>query len=156
MNKRILGALMIVPILFTFWRCSLSASQEAALNSSLSNYIQARNDCQVVGLVGFTYPELVKDFKSISDSVFKTKFDCDKSGEYYYQIQNPTLRSTVSEGKNIHVLYEFDGYGEQEDEYKKRNFKLVAISENKGENWFFISKTDYDNDTLCKQLKRLL
>jgi len=145
-----------IPILLLLWQCTLSASQEAALNSSLSKYIQARNDCQVVGLVGFTYPELVKDFKNHGDSAFQQKFDCDKNLEYYYAIQNATLRQTMKNDKTIHVLYEFDGFGEKKDEYLKRNFQLVAISENDGENWFFISRTDYNNDSLCKNMERLI
>lgn len=144
------------PLLFLLVQCTLSAQQEAALNSSLSKYIMARNDCQVVGLVGFTYPELVKDFKNVSDSAFQYKFDCDKNQDYYFAIQNATLRSTSKSNSNIHVLYEFDGYGERNDEFQKRNFKLVAISENDGENWFFMPWTDYTNDTLCKNFKRLI
>lgn len=148
--------LFCFPLLMLLWQCTLSASQEASLNSSLSKYIQARNECQVVGLVGFTYPELVKDYKNQGDSSFQQKFDCENNREYYYAIQNATLRETMKQDKIIHVLYEFDGYGEQEDEYLKRNFQLVAISENDGENWFFISRTDYNNDSLCKNMERLI
>lgn len=144
------------PLVVLFVQCTLSAKQEAALNSSLAKYIQARNECMVTGLVGFTHPELVKDFKAAGDSLFSVKFDCENNPEYYYAIQNATLRSTSTEGENIHVLYEFDGYGELEDEYKKRNFKLVAISENNGVNWFFIPWKDYTNDTLCENLKHLI
>lgn len=148
--------LFCFPLLILFFQCTLSAKQEATLNSALSKYIIARNDCQVVGLVGFTYPELVKEYKQISDSVFQYNFDCDKNPAYYYAIQNATLRSTSKENSSIHVLYEFDGYGEKEDEYQKRNFKLVAISENNGENWYFLPWTEYINQALCKNLKRLI
>lgn len=137
-------------------QCTLSARQEQALNTALGKYIQARNECLTTGLVGFTHPALVKDFQQAGDSLFSRKFDCINNPEYYYTIQNATLRSTTTEGEHIQVLYEFDGYGEKEDEYKKRNFKLVAVSENNGTNWFFIPWTDYDNDTLCKSVKRLL
>lgn len=143
-------------LLILFVQCTLSAKQEASINSALSKYINARNDCQVVGLVGFTYPELVKEYKQISDSVFQFKFDCDKNPAYYFAIQNATLRTIAQEKESIHVLYEFDGYGEKEDEFQKRNFKLVAISENNGENWYFLPWTEYTNETLCKNLKRLI
>lgn len=146
--------LFCFPFLMVFVQCTLSAKQEAALNSSLAKYIHARNDCELVGLVGFTYPELVKQYKDAGDSLFQYKFNCEENPEYYYAIQNATLRSTVKENNEIQVLYEFDGYGEKEDEYKKRNFELIAISENNGENWFFIPMTDYKNDTLCKGLTR--
>ncbi len=150
------NTLFYFPLLLILCQCTLSARQEEALNSSLAKYMQARNECMVTGLVGFTYPELVRDFKEAGDSLFSGKFDCDNNPEYYYAIQNATLRSTESEGEMIQVLYEFDGYGELEDEYKKRNFKLVAVSENDGENWFFIPWKDYTNDTLCRNLKHLL
>ena len=118
--------------------CTLSADQEASLNSSVARYIKARNECQVVGLVGFTYPELVKDYKSLGDSVFQYNFDCEENVEYINLIQNPTLRSTSKEGKTIHVLYDFDEYNEEDDKFYPRAFELVAISENDGVNWFFI------------------
>lgn len=144
------------PFLMLFVQCTLTAKQEASLNSGLAKYIHARNDCELVGLVGFTYPELVKDFKVSGDSSFQYKFDCEKNPEYYYAIKNATLRSTVKEGNEIQVLYEFDGYGERDDEFQKRNFELIAISENDGENWFFIPMAYYKNDSFCKNLKRLI
>ncbi len=143
-------------LLLFFAQCTLSAKQEASLNSGLAKYIHARNECELVGLVGFTYPDLVKEYKDAGDSVFQYKFNCDKNPDYYYAIQNATLRESVKENNVIHVLYEFDGYGEKEDELKRRNFQLIAITENNGENWFFMPMKDYKNDSICKDLKRLL
>lgn len=136
--------------------CTLTADQEASLNSSVSRYIQARNECQVVGLVGFTHPELVKDFKSQGDSVFQQKFDCKDNPDYFNLIQNPTLRSTVKEGKTIHVLYDFDEYNQEDDVLSRRAFELVAISDNDGENWFFMPWKNYADKSQCKNLKRLI
>jgi len=143
----------VVALLFG---CTFSADQEAALNSSLARYIQARNECQVVGLVGFTYPELVRDFKSQGDSVFQHQFDCDKNPDYFNIIQNATLRTTSKENESIHVLYDFDEYNEGDGTFFKRAFELVAISENDGVNWFFIPWKEYYDKNQCKNLKRLI
>jgi protein-tyrosine phosphatase len=134
----------------------MSASQEASLNSSVSKYIIARNNCQLVGLVGFTYPELVKEFKDMGDSIFKQKFDCKNNSSYQLQLQNPTLRTVEKKGLQIQVLYEFDAYRETEEKVIQTEFKLVAISENEGINWFFMQFDDYVNKDNCKLLDRLL
>src|SRR5690606_3542720 len=92
------------PVVVLFIQCSLNASQEQALNTALGRYIQARNECMTTGLVGFTHPSLVKDFQLAGDSAFTRKFDCVNNPEYYYAIQNATLRTSASEGDVIQVL----------------------------------------------------
>ncbi len=142
--------------LFLFAACNLTAEQEASLNSSLSKYIKARNECQVVGLVGFTHPDLVSDYKSLGDSIFQHKFDCDKNVEYFNEINNATLRSTAKVGESIHILYDFDETNPESSKATRRSFELVAISENDGKNWFFIPWRDYSDPKNCKKLKRLI
>lgn len=144
------------PFLLLFWQCTLGAKQEAALNKALSNYITARNDCQVTGLVGFSYPDYVAHYHNLGDTVFKQKFDCDESAEYFYAIKNASLRETVTQGDMIQILYEFDSWGSKMDEREDTKFKLVAISSNKGDNWYFIPYRDYENDSICTALNKLL
>lgn len=144
------------PFLLLLWQCTLGAKQEAALNKALSNYITARNDCQVTGMVGFSYPEYVAHFHNLGDSVFKQKFDCSESPEYFYAIKNASIRQTVKDGEMIQILYEFDSWGSKLDEREDVAFKLVAISSNKGDNWYFIPFRDYQEVNMCPKLNKLL
>lgn len=136
--------------------CTLNASQEASLNQSVSKYVYARNECALVGLVGFTYPPFIKELKEQGDSVFLQKFDCLENGTFQIELENPTLRTVEKEGSNMHVLYEFDAYIREDNKPLKEKKKLVAISENEGLNWFFMPFEDYSDTKNCTSLKRLL
>lgn len=136
--------------------CTLSARQEASLNQSVSKYVHARNECQLVGLIGFTYPALVKEIKEEGDSVFLQKFDCEKNQKFSTYLSNPTLRSVEQKHGSIHVLYEFDTFDKETVLPSKQKFKLIAISENDGLSWFFMAFNDYKDKKICKSLIRII
>lgn len=132
--------------------CTLSATQEKKLNESLSAYVNARNECLVVSYVAFTYPEIVKNYKSQSDSVFKAAFDCNNDTLY---IQDPTVIKTLKEKKTIHVKYDLDVFNKNTGERLIEKHTLYAISEDNGASWFFMDNNEYVNKTLLPNFKRL-
>lgn len=145
--------LLYSALLFILGSCTLSATQEKKLNESLSAYIHARNECMVVSYVAFTYPDLVKSYKSQGDSVFKSAFDCNMDTLY---LQDPTIRKTVKNGKEIQVQYDLDVFNQNNNERLDEKHHLYAISEDDGVSWFFMDQTIYVDKSLLPNFKRLL
>lgn len=141
------------PLFLVLTACSLSAKQEANLNLAISKYVQARNECHVVSLVAYTYPELVHYFKNQGDSLFKHEFDCASNEKYAYDLFDPTIKTIKSEGSALHVEYNFK-VGNKFDE--QGDLRMIALSDNKGETWYFMEKDQYLDKKHCKKLKRLI
>lgn len=147
--KKILLFLFSIIILSA---CTLSATQEKKLNESLSVYVNARNECLVVSYVAFTYPEIVLNYKSQSDSIFKAAFDCNSDTLY---LQDPTVRGTKKEKETIHVKYDLDVFNKNTGERQLEKHTLFAISEDNGSSWFFMNKKEYVDKTMLPNFKRL-
>lgn len=145
----------IVPFLFLLFLvgCTLNGEQEKKLNESFSAYIFAKNECQVISYVAFTYPELVASYKAEGDSLFKEHFNCNKDSIY---LDDPTLRQTVKEGNSIHVLYDLSLYHEATGKKDDKKYQLIGISEDDGKTWFFMDKTEYVDKSRLPKLVRLL
>lgn len=145
-------AYLLFPILI-LGSCVLSATQEEKLNESISIYLNARNECLVVSYVAFTHPDLVLAYKSMGDSIFKSKFDCIQDTLF---LQDPTIRKTVKKNNEIHVLYDLDVYNVNTGERLKDKFQIVALSDDNGKSWFFMDEIFYVDKLLLPKLNRLL
>jgi hypothetical protein len=133
--------------------CALNADQEQKLNQSLAGYLHARNECQLVSYVAFTYPGVVADYKEQGDSVFQAKFDCTKDSITW---NDPTIRLIQQEGQSIHALIDVAQVDEYSYEILKDKEQLVAISEDSGNSWFFIEHAYYVDKSKLIKLKRLI
>lgn len=133
--------------------CTLNGEQEKKLNESLSAYVFARNECQVISYVAFTYPDLVAQYKSQGDSLFKEQFNCNKDSIY---LEDPTIRQTEKKGADIHVLYDLTAYNENTGDVEKVKHQVVAISHDDGNSWFFLDRAVYVDKSLLPKLERLL
>lgn len=154
MNIRIILSLScLCTILFS---CSLNSDQEASLNQHLSKYLQARNGCMMVGIVGFTYPEYIRELKDQGDSALIKAMDCSQNIEKGIFYSDPTLRKVKKENNRIHVYYEVDVANNRAGNSTKRAEGLYAISEDDGVTWFFLPKEVYSDKNTCASLKRLL
>jgi hypothetical protein len=131
----------------------LNGDQEKKLNESLSAYIFARNECQVISYVAFTYPELVASYKAEGDSLFKDHFNCNKDSVY---LEDPTIRQTEKKGRDIHVLYELSVYNENSGEQSKKKHEIVGVSNDDGRSWFFMDRSEYVDKSRLPKLVRLL
>jgi hypothetical protein len=133
--------------------CTLNGEQEKKLNESFSAYVFARNECQVISYVAFTYPELVASYRAEGDSLFKEHFNCNKDSIY---LDDPTLRQTVKEGNSIHVLYDMTLYHESSGKKDDKKYPLIGISDDNGKSWFFMDKSEYVDKSRLPKLVRLL
>ena len=136
--------------------CSLNSDQEAALNNAVNAYTQARNNGQVMTYVAFTYPNVVAYYKNLGDSSFVERFGGSEDLDSYSFIQDGNIRKIENSGSKIHVKYSFlelDDifYGAQGSE-----IIIYAISEDEGQNWFFIDEEDYLNASILKENERLI
>lgn len=136
--------------------CSLNAEQEASLNQHLSNYLRARNGCMLVGIVGFTHPDYIRELKDQGDSVLLKSIDCQGNYERGIKFTDPTLRKTETEGNKIHVYYELDLENGADGTIERRKEGLFAISEDNGKSWYFLTREVYKNKGICKSLNRLI
>lgn len=147
------NGLIFTYLLILLGSCSLSADQEKKLNESLSAYLNARNECQLINYVAFTHPGLVAYYKTQGDSVFKKEFDCHDDTLY---LQDPTVRQIKSTGMNIHVEYDLDVYSEFTGEKLEKKQIIYAISVDKGNSWFFMDQQIYVDKKILPKFKRLL
>lgn len=136
--------------------CSLSSDQESALNNAVNAYTQARNNGQVMTYVAFTYPNVVAYYKDQGDSSFVERFGGSEDLDSYSFIQDGNIREIENSGNKIHVKYSFlelDDifYGAQGSE-----IIIYAISEDDGQNWFFIDEEDYLNASILNENERLI
>ncbi len=110
----------------------------------------------VVGLVGFTHPDYVRELKQQGDSVLLKQMDCSEDYQQGIKYSDPTLRNTQTSDDTIHVYYELDIEKGTDGTKQRRAEGLYAISEDDGKTWFFLSKEVYRDKQACKSLHRLL
>lgn len=145
--------LFILLSLVVLASCALNADQEQKLNQSMAGYLHARNDCQLVSYVAFTYPAVVADYKEQGDSIFQAKFDCTQDSIIW---NDPTIRLIQQEGKSIHALIDVEQVDEYSYEVLKDKQQIVAISEDNGNSWFFVEHAYYVDKSKLNNLKRLI
>lgn len=151
MKKTVLFGL----ILLLIFSCSLSARQEQTLNKNLVLYLKSIEEQNPLVQVSFTHPEFVKYINSRGDEYFKQIFSSNTEEEYL-QILDPVMKRVVESDDQIHVLFELKKEYIYRGENKSKPFFVVAISENDGENWFFVKYSMYKNKNICKKIKRIL
>lgn len=110
----------------------------------------------VVGLVGFTYPDYIRELKQQGDSVLLKQMDCSEDYQQGVKYSDPTLRRTETSDDTIHVYYELDLEKGTDGTKERRAKGLYAISEDDGKTWFFLTKEVYQDKQLCPSLHRLL
>lgn len=127
--------------------CTLNSNQEKSLNIHISKYIDSRNSCQLLGIVGYTYPEFVFELKMNNDSTFLSHFECETNKNHY---TNPTIRSSKKKNNQIQILFELD------ETFQKHKERIISISVDNGKTWYFLPDSIYQDKTKCKNLNRLL
>lgn len=145
--------LSVVFSLILLASCALNADQEQKLNQSMAGYLQARNNCQLISYVAFTYPAVVADYKEQGDSIFQAKFDCTQDSIIW---NDPTIRQIQQEGNMIQALVDVAQVDEYSYDILKEKKKIVAVSEDNGTSWFFMEHAYYVDKSKLKKLKRLI
>lgn len=131
--------------------CTISGEQEERLNAQLGKYISAHNKHRLLELIGLSQPEVVRFYKNQGDSLFIGHFKDYHDGQKTY-LEDPTYRETRSEGTLIQRLYWVEYYTNTAE--IDHRYKLYALSEDGGDNWFFLREHDY-HDPEITGFKRL-
>lgn len=131
--------------------CTLNATQEQAFSNQKAQYINAINDGSALTVVSMTYPELVAHVKQQGTESFKSTFapESRKSTRLGAQV----IQQTVKKGRKIHILFEVEVQNLNAENSKEQ---FVGISEDNGENWFFMPYSSYRDGAVCKSLQRLI
>lgn len=151
MNTKFLFVSLLLTLLIT--ACSLSGEQEASLNKSVIEYIEARNNNRVSMRVRLTHPKVVRYYKNKGDEIFKERFRPENNNEYW---RDPTIRTVEKSGKVIHVKYEVTTLHEYELEIVEDRRDLYAISSDDGQHWKFMDSDEYNNDEILPKDKKLI
>ncbi|MFN6085245.1 MAG: hypothetical protein ACK476_09990 [Fluviicola sp.] len=147
--KRIL--LVSFTLLILFSACTLSGEQENRLNEQLNQFIEAYNNNDPLVISAGTHVSVIKYFKEKGDTAFINKFK-QKDDEDRLFFDNPMIIETKDQGKSIQRIYTVEKA--TESTFLTDEYRIFAVSENKGETWFFVLEEDYYNENI-KGLKRL-
>lgn len=124
--------------------CSLTGEQESRLNKQLSNYIQSYNENNTLVYAGLTHPVVVRYYQSISDSTFLQQFKTRSDTAISY-LSNPIYETTQIEGNWMERKYRVTKSNNLNENH---HCQLIAISDDGGENWFFVLEDDYFNPNI--------
>jgi hypothetical protein len=150
---RLFGFLFILSLLI--FSCSLSARQERTLNKSLGLYVQAIQNKTILVEVSMTHPCFLKHINSKGNEYF-TYFFQNNPEEEEMLFFEPRINKIETKGDLIHVLYSIQKEFIYKGNNKKDSASFVAITEDDGENWFFVRKGMYSNEKICTDVPRLL
>jgi len=131
--------------------CTLSARQEEHLNEHLIKYISAHNDGRLLEVIGLTHPAVVKYYRAQGDTLFIEHFKDDSTYNKTY-LGNPTYRGMKEKGKLLQRKYTVEYYSESIE--INHDYVIFALSDDGGDNWFFLRDEDY-RDRNIKGFKRL-
>lgn len=150
-KKGILVSVLVAGILSA---CTLSASQEQALNKQTGMYLNALENKSILSIVSMTHPSFVKHVKSKGQEYFKQVFGDTSEEELLYI--DPKIDQIVEDKGEIHVLYVIEKEFIKHGENHETESKIVAISKDDGQHWFYLSYSVYRNTNICKDIPRLI
>lgn len=143
MLKRLLFFFALPAILLA--SCVISGEQEERLNAQLGKYMDAHNKHRLLELIGLSQPDVVRFYKNQGDSLFIGHFKDYHDGDKTY-LEDATYRSTKSEGELVQRLYWVEYYTNKVE--IDHRYKLYALSDDGGDNWFFLREDDYHNEKI--------
>lgn len=140
--------------LLLLFSCSLSASQEQELSKQTGIYLDAKEKKSILVIVSKTHPSFVKYVKSKGSDYFQKVFEEEDLEDLIFI--DPIIEKIETKNSKIHVLYNVKKEYIKNGENKVDELKFVAISEDDGENWFFLNNSVYKNKKICKDIERLI
>ncbi len=145
--KSILILLLFIPLFFI--RCTLSADQEKRVMSGLNLYKKSIENKDILQLVALEHPSVVKYYKNLGDSLFLDHYLQRRNAAFVFD--NPFLQETKQQGKTIQL--KFKTYLYQNEEEISDNHCIFAISEDEGNNWSYVSDSNYFSSYFPKKLQ---
>lgn len=135
-----------VILLISFTRCTLSGKQEDHLNVRLNSYLKAINSNNTLQWVAATPAVVVRFYHYQGEKHFIQHFHQSDSLNHNFQLENPLVVDTKRNGKSIqrkYVVEKITKMGEMNSDYR-----IFALSEDGGNNWFFVMENDYFNQRI--------
>jgi hypothetical protein len=121
--------------------CTLTGTQELNLNKQLNRYVDAMNENNTLVYVGLSHHTVVNHYQNLGDSVFITHFNTQLSGNTF-QYSNPSLKELRKKDNHLEQFIMLSKYNDSNIESIDT---LYGISEDGGDNWFFVQNEDYHN-----------
>lgn len=149
---------LIVLTLFIITSCELSTDQETQLNKDLSNLLAVRNNGDALSYLNYTHPIVVKHYKSLGDSIYKSRFqsispktsrDYLDTSEVYWA--NAYQKEVRSDDSLIQVKVQVTlarGYDKIDS-----SSTIYGITKKNGSNWLFVEQHDYFSDYFPNDLR---
>ncbi len=150
--------LIFLTLFFIVSSCELSTDQETQLNKDLSNLISVRNNGDALSYLNYTHPIIVKHYKSLGDSIYKSRFQSisPKTSRDYLDTSevfwaNAHQKEVKSDDSLIQVKVQITlarGY----DKIDSSN-TIYGIAKKNGSNWLFVEQQDYFSDYFPDDLR---
>jgi len=131
--------------------CTLSVKQEEHLNNQLAKYVASYNDSRLLELIGLTHPVVVKYYHAQGDSIMIGHFKNEQDSDLTY-FRNPVYREMKEKGKILQRKYTVEYFSEKIE--LNHEYCIFALSDDGGNNWFFVREEDY-KDKNIRGFKRL-
>lgn len=152
------AVLTFLTLFFIVSSCELSTDQETQLNKDLSNLLAVRNNGDALSYLNYTHPIVVKHYKSLGDSIYKSRFQSIKpktsrdyldTSEVYWA--NAYQKEVRSDDSLIQVKVQITlarGYDNIDS-----SSTIYGIAKKNGSNWLFVEQQDYFSDYFPKSLR---
>jgi hypothetical protein len=139
-------AVNCLTVLILLTQCTLSGQREDLLNNRLNAYLHAVNTNNTLQLVAFTEVSVVRYYKDKGDQPFLATFHQSDSLEKRCYYDNPINLATKVQNNWIERKYAVEKYTKTTD--LNSEYCIFALSEDGGNNWFFVNEDDYFNDQI--------
>lgn len=137
-------------IFFTVASCSLNAEQERNLNKSIIKYLFSVNRELKLSIAAATHPFILRELKEDGDEKLKAYLE-----PKHHIWTDAIIGKTKMDGAIVHIELKVALISKETFEKAPNRIRLYAISEDNGENWYFVDYKIYESN-YCKKFKRLI
>lgn len=137
-------------IFFTVTSCSLNAEQERNLNKSIIKYLFSVNRELKLSIAAATHPLILRELKEDGDEKLKAYLE-----PKHHIWTDAIIGKTKMDGAIVHIELKVALISKETFEKAPNRIRLYAISEDNGENWYFVDYKIYESN-YCKKFKRLI
>lgn len=137
-------------IFFTVASCSLNAEQERNLNKSIIKYLFSVNRELKLSIAAATHPLVLRELKEDGDEKLKAYLEPKQ-----HIWTDAIIGKTKMDGAIVHIELKVALISKETFEKAPNRIRLYAISEDNGENWYFVDYKIYESN-YCKKIKRLI
>lgn len=137
-------------IFFTVASCSLNAEQERNLNKSIIKYLFSVNRELKLSIAAATHPLILRELKEDGNQKLKAYLE-----PKHHIWTDAIIGKTKMDGAIVHIELKVALISKETFEKAPNRIRLYAISEDNGENWYFVDYKIYESN-YCKKFKRLI